>query len=465
MITLLPDQQDSIDKVTASARRGNKYILLQGATGSGKSVIGSKLAQQTLAKDNSIWFCVPRKDLIDQMSATFNEFNIPHSFIAAGRSLNPYAKAHICSLDTIKSRLDRMTPPKLALIDETHYGGAGLDAIIAWLKNHSALIIGLSATPWRLDGRGLGCYYQDMVCGPRVRELINMKRLADYRAFAPSAPDLSRVAVSQSGDFVQSQLAERMEQDRVLIGDAVGHYKKHAYGRLGVTFAVSVKHSQLLAQAYRDAGIPAMHMDGETPMDERKRIAKAYANRELLQLCNAELLTFGYDLATASGVKGVRIEGITDCQPTKSLAKQRQKNGRGLRYGEQPAFFFDHANNFNEHGLPCADIDWTLENRMKSTRGSADRAAPVIQCAGCFFVYPPSQMSCPSCGLVRARTEREIEQREGELQEIQIQQEKKAARMEVVGVKTMDELRRIQRERGYKEGWVLKMAQIKGISQ
>lgn len=462
MITLMQDQVESLNKVILELRAGTKKILLQGETGSGKSIIGSEIVRRTLAKDNEVWFCVPRKDLLDQMSRTFGKFEIPHSFLAAGRSMNPHSKCYIASLDTLKSRLDKVRPPKLCLIDETHFGGEGLNALIEWLDSHGVVIIGLSATPKRLDGKGLGRYYQKLICGPTIRELINMKRLADYRAFAPSHPDLSKIGVS-GGEYSKKDLNDYYDSNSYLIGNAVSHYKSHAYGRLGVTFAVSVKESQKLAQAYRDAGIPAAHMDGETPMDERRQIARAFAKRELLQLCNAELLTFGYDLSSVSGIDNARIECITDCQPTKSLAKQRQKNGRGLRYGEEDALLFDHANNFMEHGLPCAEIPWDLADDVKSPRGATERANPVVICLGCFFTYSPLRDCCPSCGVPKPRNEREIKQIEGELMEIQIMQEKKEKRMEVGQAKTLEDLRRIQKDRGYHHGWVNVQAKLKRI--
>lgn len=463
MFDLFDDQQELVDAVAAEMYKGHRAILMQAATGAGKSVMASAILARARAKNKRVWFDVPRRNLIKQMHGTFNHFGIDHSYIAAGNPLNPHAFAHITSTDTVRRRLDKAQAPDLAVIDETHYGGSGRDAVIQWLKEQGTWIIGLSATPWLLSGQGLGCWYDKMVQGKSIRWLIDNKRLADYRPFAPSRVDLSRVRTS-NGDYVQRDIKERMEQDSVLIGDAAQHYKDHAYGRLGIAYCTSVKHSEITAEMFRAAGIPAAHLDGETPEHERNRIIKAYANRELLYLTNCELLTFGFDLASQVG-KDVTIEVMSDLRPTMSLALQMQKWGRVLRKKDQPALIFDHANNFEEHGLPCDDRHWTLEDRVKSRGGMQNpRAVPVKLCPECYFAHPPA-LECPSCGYVYPIESRELFEVEGELAEIEKRREQREKRMEVGRAKTLADLRQIREERGYKPEWVFKMANAKGIKE
>jgi superfamily II DNA or RNA helicase len=456
VITLLPDQADLINNVKDKVRGGSRAILLQGATGSGKSCMASDIVNGAYRKGKTCHFIVPRRDLIRQTSETFNAFGIPHGFIASGLKQHHRNKIFVCSAQTLINRLD--IPPDLAIIDETHYGSAGLDKIIKFYKSRGTVIVGLSATPWKLSGQGLGCWYDEMVCGPSIRWLIDNKRLADYRAFAPSHPDLGQIKIV-GGDFAKGQLSERMEGDRVLIGNAVKHYKQHAMGKLGVTFGVSRKHSEMLAQEFRDNGVPAMHMDGETPDDERKRICVAFAKRELLQITNCDLLNFGFDLSSASGIKGVNIQCLTDCKPTKSLAAQMQKNGRNMRYDPEPHLFFDHANSFQEHGLPCADRVWTLEDREKGSKDAAEKSISVRQCLpaedadgvvrGCYYCHKPAPI-CPNCLRVYKIESREIEQVDGELQELQIQQQKKQERQKQGRAATLEELIEIGKSKGYR---------------
>lgn len=485
MLTLYDDQQRHVAKVIDAMHAGHRAILMQAATGAGKSVMASYMVHRALNKGNNVWFFVPRKNLIRQMHGTFNKFGVRHSYIAAGNSLNPYEKAHICSTETVRRRIKDgkivarpndyeelialiktgiIPLPHIVFIDETHYGGNGLDMIIKFLKANGVWIVGLSATPWQLSGQGLGCWYDHMVMGESIRWLIDNHRLSDYRPFAPSRVDLSRVRMA-NGEYSQRDISQKMEDDSVLIGNAVQHYKDHAMGKLNIAYCTSIKHSELVADEFRRQGVPAAHIDGETPDAERRRIIQAYANRELLVLTNCELLTFGFDLASQVN-KDVTIECMSDLRPTKSLALQMQKWGRVLRMKNEPALIFDHANNFDEHGLPCDDRHWTLADRVKGAGGSSGvRMNPVKLCPECYFSHKPA-LACPNCGYEYPVESRELFEVDGELAEIaRQQQERKEKRMEVGQAKTLDDLRRIREERGYKHAWVSTMARAKGIKE
>ncbi len=460
MVSLFDDQIKSIDGVIASLKRGNKSVLMQAATGSGKSYMAAEIVRRAMAKGNSVWFSVPRKDLIRQMGKTFDDFSLRYNHIASGYPFRPMSPLQICSTDTLKNRLEKLHAPKLAIIDETHFGGDGLDRIVRHLKSCGTIIVGLSATPWKLSGQGLGCWYDDMVLGASIRELIDAKRLSDYRAFAPSHANLSGIKLS-GGDYAKGQLSDLMEQDRVLIGNAVKHYKEHAYGKLNVAYCVSIAHSQIVCESFKAHGIPAAHIDGTTPDDERKRIIRAYAKRELMVLTNCELLTFGFDLASQVNMD-VTIEAMSDLRPTKSLALQMQKWGRVLRRKDYPAIIFDHANNFMEHGLPCDDRNWTLSDRVKGTGIAGEKTLPVKECDKCHFCHHPAPV-CPNCGYTYPVQSREIDEVDGELAEVNMIDLKRKKKEEIWGAKTMEDLFRIERERGYKSGWAHIQAKIRNI--
>lgn len=412
-ITPFPDQFDLINGVRNSMRR-YKSVLMQSATGTGKTVMASYMMQQAHGKGSRCIFVVPRRELLRQTAKTLDGYRIPYGCIAAGYTDNPFARIRLATSGTLARRLDTIAPPNILFVDECHFGGGDIDRIIKWAKDGGAWVIGLSATPWKLSGKGLGDWFDDMVQGPQIKWLIDNKRLSDYRLFAPNRPDLSKIKTT-AGDYNKGQLDDMMTADRVLIGNAVKHYREHAMGRLNVAFGTSVKHAEIIAQSFRDAGIPAAHVSGAMDDDEIARRVKAFARRELLVLANCSLLTFGFDLAAAASVD-VTVESMSDLSPTQSLSLQMQKNGRVLRMKDYPALIFDHSGNVDRHGLPDADRQWNLAGRDKK-KGNSERTEPTRQCECCYFVDRPKPV-CANCGHVFPVKAREIEQIEGELIEV-----------------------------------------------
>jgi DNA repair protein RadD len=436
MITLYPDQEQVIERLRAQMRK-SKSILLQMPTGAGKTAVATYMLASAKNKQSRTIFTVPRRSLAKQTSQSFDDNGITHGMIAAGFPFNPYASTYIGMVDTMARRMDKLPDDvRLMIVDESHFGQNNLDQIIRHYKNKGAWVIGLSASPWKLSGKGLGCWYDSLVQGQSVRWLIDNGRLSEYKLFAPDSPDLSAIKVT-AGDYAKGELADYMEADKVLVGNAVNHYREHAFGRLNIAYCTSIRHSQIVAQSFNNAGIPAAHIDGETPDHEQARIIRAFARREILVLCNCELLTFGFDLSMSSGMD-VTIEAMSDLRPTKSLALQLQKWGRVLRRKDYPALIFDHANNWREHGLPCMEREWSLADRKQAKKGG-DKAPATKQCDNCFHIHSPAP-SCPECGHVYEVRSREVEEVDGTLKEIDRSVYSKPFKQAVSELTTLDEL-------------------------
>lgn len=454
MVSLYEDQIEKVEQVRNAMKR-YKRILLQSPTGSGKTRMAVSMLERIVERGNSALFTVPRRDLLSQTSDTFLSDGVSHSYIAAGKEFNPYSKVHIGMVDTMARRVDQLPKKSVVFVDETHFGSTSLDTIINHYKQQGSWIIGLSATPWKLSGEGLGKWYDYMVEGKSIKWLIDNKRLSDYRYFyGKTKPDLSKVGVS-AGDYAKGQLADFMEHQGVIIGDCVNDYINRCMGRLHITRCASIKHSEMTAAAYRGAGINAMHVDGNTPDDERKRIFKAFARREILVLTFCDLLTFGFDLSQASGMD-VCIESASDLRPTKSLANIMQYWGRALRYKDYPAIINDHVNNYIDHGLPCSEREWSLERR-KQGKKSDGSSIPTRQCPKCFYVHKPMPV-CPSCNHVYEIKSREIDMEDGELVEMDkdaIRSHKKDERMKQGMEQTLEGLIELGKRRGYPNptGW------------
>ena len=436
MIQLRDYQSAMVDRIRNGMKRW-KWQLLQFPTGAGKTFTAGYMINAARQKGNTCYFVVPRRELLRQTAESYSSVGIPFGYIAAGFTPNPFAKVQLCTVGSLARRLDKSPKPALMFIDETHFGSNQLGQIINWGKSNGAWGVGLSATPDRTDGKGLGMWYDHMEDGPTVRELIDMGELSDYRLFAPDTPDMTGIR-TVAGDYAKGQLADKMESDRVLVGNSVKHYRERAMGRLCVVFCASVKHSQIVAQSFRDNGIPAAHISGDMDDAERRKVIKAFARRELLVLTSCQMLTFGFDLSSAAQMD-VTVECISDLQPTQSLAMQMQKYGRALRKKDYPALIFDHAGNASRHGLPDDIREWTLSDREKRGGGNSEPTLPTRQCDQCFFVFRPAPI-CPNCGYVYPIQSREIDEVDGELQEVQRQAEVRSRKIEQGKAKTYKEL-------------------------
>ena len=364
MITLFPDQLEFVENIRQAFRK-HRRVLGQAATGFGKTVVGTHMARRAVDKAPGILWTNHRDFLLDQTSATFSLEGIPHSFMAAGRKLDPTSPVWIASVGSIKSRADKIPPPRFIVIDECHHTAAGTWSAILerWPYAH---VLGLTATPRRLDGKGLDQFFDVMVCGPPVAWLIDNGRLSGYRAFSLGAPDLSGVR-TVAGDYDQEEIAHIMDR-RQLRGDTVAHYRKYALGKRAIYFAVTVAHSKNLAATFCEHGIPAEHLDANSPTRDRIAAAQRLAAGELSVICNVDIMGEGYDLSAQAG-QPVSVEVVGLCRPTHSLVLHLQQVGRALRPKAEPAILLDHAGNLLRHGLPDQERAWSLKGQKKAKKG------------------------------------------------------------------------------------------------
>jgi len=472
-ITLFEDQVKLDGKVRSKIASGCKALMVQAETGSGKTILATNMIQGAVKKATKVHFIVPRKELLRQTSNTFNKFGVEHSYIASGRETEDI-DIKLVSAQTVVKRLDEIDYPDVVFIDEAHYGGLMIDKVVQAYKKKVKLLIGLSATPMVMSGQGLAHQYDDIVFGETLEWYIKNRRLSQYRAFAPEMPDTSQININ-NGEFNKKQASSFMEDNDYLINSVVRDYKEHCDGMIGIAFAQNVKHSKIVAKRFNDAGIPAVHMDGDTPDGERIEIAKAMAKRELKIIVNVDLCAFGYDLASSSGLD-INLQAMFDLQLTNSTPKQRQKNGRVLRYDENMHYIFDYIGNITKrHGLPHRHIDYTLEP-TKTRKADQEKAIATKRCPKCHHLHLP-RPTCPSdiCRHFLETGERYvypiksklIEEIDGELKEIkeaEIQLEKKKKRIEVGRSQDFDSLFKIMIERKYKPAWVIDNAVRKKIN-
>ena len=448
MLTPRPYQSDQIALVRGALRQYRR-VLLQCPTGGGKTVMATDMVSRSSSKVRA-WFIVHRQELIDQSAATFDLAEIDYGYVAAGYRPDPFAAVQICSIDTLKRRYPGLKPPGIIFLDEAHHVGAkGWAAVMDAFPQ--AYIVGLSATPERLDGKGLDAQFDYMVRGPTVEWLINEGYLADYKIFTPAVTaDLSGIH-KRMGDFKRDELGEAMDKPTIT-GDAVKQYLKHARGKRAVAFCISVKHSEHVAESLRAAGVMSVHIDGKTPRDERRKAIQAFKDGHIKVLCNVDIVGEGLDLPA--------LDAAILLRPTQSLALHLQQVGRCLRPKDgAKALILDHAGNWKRHGLPDDERNWSLKGKETRQGGSDDEAAiQVRQCSKCFAVHKPAPR-CPECGFVYELKPREVDQVEGELEEVSKDELRRRARQEQGMAQGLDDLIALGKKRGYRhpEAWAAKI--------
>jgi len=447
-------QEQAIEGLLSSHGSGNRKVILQSATGSGKTVMASSIVQRAVKKGKRVLFLAHRRELIAQCSDKLSVFGIDHGIIMAGQDTQSWHSVQVASVDTLRARAitsNRMRLPEadIVIIDECHRSLSNTYRKIID-KYDKSFIIGLTATPCRGDGLGLGHVYSDMVCAPSIKYLISKGHLVPARYFAPSIPDLKGVKLV-AGDYNSKQLASRMDTGE-LIGDIVTNFIRIAPKKKAVVFASSVQHSINLKESFEAAGIKAGHIDGETPSEERDLTLKQLESGEIQVLCNCLVLTEGWDCPSA--------EVCVLARPTKSLGLYLQMVGRVLRpmEGKDEALIIDHSGAVYDHGFVEDEFEWDLDPKKKiqeRKKRETKRETKPITCEKCFNVYEKLR-ACPSCGAVHIKKGRALIVGDGDLGEVDKNSRKAKKKIYTSEEKHLwySMFRSYAEIKDYKQGWV-----------
>lgn len=447
---LFEDQQEFVGKLRESLKSGIKSVLGVASPAFGKTVVAAHITSQARLRDPNatVWFLVHRKNLLRQTSKSFWQAKIEHGLITSGK-MRTTLPIQVGTIGTVHSRLDTLKPPKILFIDEAHLSkGNMFQTVIAWARAAGAIVIGLTGTPIRLDGKSLGDLYEIIIEAKSTKWLIEQGRLSEYIAYTtPVNPDLSAVK-TLAGDYSVGDLAAVMDKPTI-VGDAVSHWTKYAKGKRTVVYCCNVAHSKHTAEAFYAAGIPAAHVDASTTEAELKEICESLADRRILVLVNCELVIEGFDLSAQVG-RDVTLECCILLRPTQSVARYLQMVFRALRRKDYPAVILDHAGCILKHGLPCEQREWSLLGQVKSKRKKKDEEPDVNvqQCGKCYAVFMPGPDKCPYCGAAIEKKERKIKEADGELEQIDIEMVRKQARKEQGSARTLRDLVALGMRRG-----------------
>ena len=446
MSRLRPFQQNAKAAIFQHWQEGHKNVLLKSPTGSGKTVIFADIVRTV---DRAAAVIAHRSELVSQTSLALAREGVRHRIVGQkplcdrcttlhmeqfGRNwVESGARVGVCSVDTLKNK---------DISQDSWYRQVGLwvqDEAHHLLKDNkwgqsiemfpNAYGLGVTATPARADGKGLGTHsdglFDSLVQGPEMRDLIDSGYLTEYRIFAPpSDVDYSEVKVTASGDLSPAKLRAAVHASDKIVGDVVTHYLRIAKGKLGVTFAVDVESAKEIAQAFREAGVPAEVVTAKTPDVLRAHVLRRFKNREILQLVNCDLFGEGFDLPA--------IEVVSFVRKTESWPLFVQQFGRALRLmvsdelnaiwgtltdeqrlahiaasGKPVALIIDHVGNVIRHGLPDAPRIDSLDRRSARNSGPSDaiplRACPNPNADGmgtpCASIYERFHKCCPYCGF------------------------------------------------------------------
>lgn len=456
MTDLRPYQVDVISDLDRAIATGRKRPIAVMPTGAGKTVVASTIIKKAVAEQKYALVLAHTREIIRQTSEKLFAHGIEHGIIQAGYVTKPDEPVQVASVQTLWARAVRsnrmdLPPADLLLIDEAHHCPAHtyrkiIDAY------PDAVLIGLTATPCRGDGRGLGGIFDIIVELPQVADLIAQKYLVRTRVYAPVEPDLKGVE-TRVGDYVELQLAERMDRPK-LVGDIVTHWHRYGGRRKTVCFAVNVAHSLHIRDEFLKSGVKAEHIDGSIPKVDRDAALARLSSGETDLITNCMVLTEGWNLP--------EISCCILARPTRKMELYRQMVGRVLRPadGKVNAIVLDHSGAVFRHGFVEDRVEWTLgpEKRAESPTHNArlrsGYSSRLLECSNCGSIRIAGER-CQHCGFLPQRSPNAAAFVEGDLALVD------RARRTALPVSDPNEhmrwhqmLAHIARARGYKSGWI-----------
>ena len=401
-------QLDFVEAIRAEFRAGRRRVLGQAVTAFGKTVCFSFITQGAMAKGNRIVIVAHRAEILQQISDSLKSFGVDHAKIQSGEPIIPNYSVQVAAIQTLVNRMDKLPEPDLVVYDEVHHAAnaTSLKLFTGW---PNAKYLGVTATPERLDGKGLGEFFESMVHGPPAAWLMDNGFLArpEYYGVPPSqALDFSDIP-KVAGDFNKAKIAEVMDKPQIT-GSAVEHYRRICPGARAIAFCTTIDHARHVTAEFLAAGIPSEVIDGKLSDIDRAARVENLRTGVTRVMTSCELVSEGFDLPS--------VECAILLRPTWSLGLYLQMLGRILRPKDPGAYcvVLDHVKNWERHGFAEDVRNWSLEG--KKTRQKSEAIVECRQCSLCFAVFQGP--SCVQCGTVPEPKLRVIEEVAGTLSKI-----------------------------------------------
>jgi len=444
-LKLRPYQETDVGKIRDAFTRSRRVLYVLPCAG-GKTQIFSYIARGVAAKQKRVLAMTHRDFLHNQVCKTLTDWEVPHGKLKGGSKFTTRAPVTVASVFTLVNRLSRFQAPDLIIGDEAHHFATGN----SWGKVVDAFpnarILGVSASPVRLDGRGLGDIFDEMVIGPQVIDLLLQGYLCPIEVYGTkNGPALHGVKV-RGGDYVAAELTEEMDKPTIT-GDAISHYQRITPGTQAIAFCCSIAHAEDVCAAFVAAGVHALAVHGKMDQFDIDQAFLQFAQRKTQVICVVDLVSEGFD------VPGV--ETIIALRPTKSLALFIQMLGRAGRIapGKIKATLLDHAGLTLQHGFYDEIRDWKL-TKSTEKQSRAESAPAVRTCPFCFACFRPAPV-CPVCGAAQPVQSRQVQHVDGELERVTAADEIFAAAETENRDRQFEILTRIAKDRGMRapEQW------------
>lgn len=410
----LREYQDNFILNVSKKLRISRKICAQLATGGGKTIIFSSIAQRYTAKnDKSVLIVVNRKELLQQTRKTlYRAYGINAELIVAGSKYVAPAKIYLGMVESVNRRMSKIKNVGLFIIDEAHRGEFNK------LHDHfpEALILGFTATPISGSKKTpMNIYYEDIVPGIQISELIKQGFLCQNITRAPKdvvqrseiEAEMKKRGMSGKGDYDEAIMAEAFSKPKY-IHNTVEAYKRYALGTKTIVFNCNMSHSNQVCNAFVEAGYSAKTLDSNMPDADRDAVLKWFKETADAILCNVAIATTGFDEPT--------IESVLVNKATMSLSLWLQMTGRGGRIVDEKFIeekqseypyelkikdyftIVDMGGNAVTHGDWCQDRDWLHIFNNPPKPGSGDGIAPVKSCPECEAIIPAQARVCDYCG-------------------------------------------------------------------
>ena len=366
--SLRPYQQDAKAEIF-SAWDNCDHVLFQMPTGTGKTRLFTSIISDIKAwgivnhRDAKVLIIAHRVELIEQISESLDRYKVTHGLIAGGKERNLRPQVQVASIQTITHRMNLDVARSLAvdfvIIDEAHHSTANSYKRL-WDLYPEAKILGVTATPWRMNHLGFTSIYDRLIVSKPIKCFIQEGWLAPYKYYSIKDGSKIRHDINNindfdiEGDYKVSALESVMDRGSIR-ASLLESYLKLAKGKKGIIYSVSRKHSDHICEEYKDAGINIVRIDSETPREERRLYVQRFKRGLIDIIVNVDIFSEGFDCPD--------IEFIQLARPTKSLVKYLQQVGRGLRptVGKSKCIILDNVGAHLEFALPDSERSWEEE--------------------------------------------------------------------------------------------------------